>query len=252
MNNFRVLIHGLPGSGKSTYCAKRIVEALAKGYHVYSNIKIEFEGHTSFGVSKSKFWRKVIYFIILRLEHKKYKLSRKIIYASFPTIEKTRQKLRIGRDILYLEKWIENLKALTVVQIYDVKNYHFTTNFDEVIRDIKKMPVEKKKIVIWDEGFIDFSHQNSPDSSFSEFFNQGRHFNCDLIVASQRAVAVFPTFRALCDYSLECQRKFGWIQVRKHYLDSSTSLPASDEGRMYDFFKISKYSMFFNTIQRFI
>jgi len=252
MNNFRVLIHGLPGSGKSTYCAKRIMNSLGEGYQVFTNIKIEFEGHTSFGVSNSKFLKSVVFLIIKRLEKKKIKLSKKVIKVTYPTIKKTGQKLRIQRDILYIEKWIKNLQSLTVVQSYPVTHYHFTQNFDEVIETIKKMPIETKKVVIWDEGFIDFSHQNSPDSSFAEFFNQGRHFNADLIIASQRAVAVFPTFRALCDYSLECQRKFGWIQVRKFYLDSASSLPESDDGRLYDFFKISKYSMFFNTIQRFI
>jgi adenylate kinase family enzyme len=252
MNNFRVLIYGLPGSGKSTYCAKRIIKALSEGYVVFTNIKIEFEGHTTLGVSNSKFLKKLVHFIIKRLEHKIIKLSNREIHIQYPTIQKTREKLRISRDILYLEKWIENLEVLTKVQFYDVKNYVLTQNFDEVIESIKKMPIKQKKVVIWDEGFIDFSHQNSPSSSFAEFFNQGRHFNCDLIIASQRAVAVFPTFRALCDYSLECQRKFGWIQIRKYYLDSSTSLPASDEGKLYDFFKISNYSMFFNTVQRFI
>lgn len=252
MNNFRVLIHGLPGSGKSTYCAKRIINALTDGYQVFTNIKIEFEGHTSFGVSNSKFLKSIVFFIIRRLEKKVVKLSKKQIKVPYPTIQRTRAKLKIGRDILYLKKWTKNLEALTIIQFYDVNNYHYLDNFDEVIEQIKKMPIEVKKVVIWDEGFIDFSHQNSPSSSFAEFFNQGRHFNCDLVIASQRAVAVFPTFRALCDYSLECQRKFGWIQVRKYYLDSSTSLPASDEGKTYDFFRISQYSMFFNTLQKFI
>jgi len=73
MNNFRVLIHGLPGSGKSTYCAKRIMNSLGEGYQVFTNIKIEFEGHTSFGVSNSKFLKSVVFFNYKTLRKEKNK-----------------------------------------------------------------------------------------------------------------------------------------------------------------------------------
>lgn len=252
MNNFRVLIYGMPGSGKTTYCAKRIINALSDGYLVFSNIEVSFEGHTAIGLSNSKFLKFLVRLIIKIIDYKILKLENKKVVEYYPSIPLTKLKLKIKQSIGFYSHLRYNLEKLVEVQIYDKDNYIFTMDFDFVVKTIKELPVERKKIVIWDEGFIDFSHQNSPSSSYAEFFNQGRHFNCDLVVSAQRAVAIFPTFRALCDYALECRKWWRFVEVRKHYLNSISSLPGGDNNSLYDFFKISSYSMFFNTYQRFI
>ena len=65
---------------------------------------------------------------------------------------------------------------------------------------------------IFDEGFVDLEHGKKVPRYITNFFNQTRKLQCDVIISSQRPVAVYPSYRALCDYMVLVKKSwFGWF-----------------------------------------
>jgi len=285
----RKLIFGRPGSGKTTLLVKEVVEALDDGILVFSNVKINWFGKL---FVKDKFTNFLNFLISLFLrliffrrkaKMKKFRkrigeideISESIIWYRTPSGQEIP-----NRDLtdLYYEQY-NLLKSLKKLEQYDMvikdglidsyyypkHNLYFFEDIEEAISRLLDKAQENPNehfLFAWDEGFIDLDHSAKVPRYITNFLNQTRKLQVDVSIASQRPVAVYPSFRALCDYMVRCEQKmFGRIEGRQYWVDTrADALPdlslrydkdgkEIDESERYDKFRGSKIWPFFDTRQ---
>lgn len=285
----RKLIFGRPGSGKTTLLTKEAVEALDDGIHVFSNVKINWFGKLFLRDRFSDFLNflfslffRFLFFNrkqkIKKIQKRLFELQKKaenVVWTKNPEGEAIPD---IDLTDIYFEEY--NLKAnLKKYQNYDKvikeglitdyyyprQNFHFYEDLEQAINTILDFAEEFKDrrfLLAWDEGFVDLEHGAKVPRYITNFLNQTRKLQVDVTIASQRPVAVYPSYRALCDYMIRCQPKiFGRIEGRLYWIDTrSDALPdlstrydpdghKIDESEHYSTFKAKKVFPFFSTRQ---
>lgn len=261
----RVLFFGLPGSGKTVALVKEMLAALREGKIVYSNVKIVWFGdlfkHTKFTL----FLNKVIctIFRILRpIFVKKYlnaynKLEALKIRKSEVRFEHFNEQeipsdnlTEIYKQTFLAEKQLKFYGLLQEIEEnglinehwYPKENYVYQEDLEtailSIVEQVENDP-SKEFVMAWDEGFVDLEHGAKPPRFITNFYNQSRKLNVDILVASQRPVAVYPSFRALCDYMVHCEKRwFNRFKLEMFFVSNSANalpdLSADEEGRYRD------------------
>jgi len=285
----RKLIFGRPGSGKTTLMTKEIIDSLDDGIIVFSNVKVNWFGKlflmdkfTYFVNSLVKFFLSLIFLnrkkqlekISIRLSEIRETIENMEWHFTpegqeIPNIDLTdlyfeSYNLKEKRDKLQnIDKIIKN--GLIGEYYYPPQNFNFSENLEETIQnvlDIAEKAPETRFLLAWDEGFIDLEHGAKVPRYVTNFLNQSRKLNVDVTIASQRPVAVYPSFRALCDYMIKCQpARFGKIEGRLYWVDTKAdALPdlsvrfdadgrQIDESEHYTKFKGKKVFPFFDSYQ---
>lgn len=243
-NNIRILIFGHPGEGKTTLSVKLMKKALMRGEYVYSNIKINWFGDLYRIPPYKKLINFVLKFILsffiplFRLKLKN--LSRNVddltklaesneMVDDMPTVDL--QLIFVRKFLAYqtkdkLERLIEIYeKGLYNSHWYDPHRYQFIEDLEEATKEIiihSKNNPDAYHGLFWDEGFIDLDYSNGVPAHITNFFNQSRKLNVDIIVSSQRPVAVYPAFRALCNYMLQVVKPIkilSFFYAKQYFVD---------------------------------
>jgi len=242
-NNTRILIFGRPGSGKTTLSVKFMKEALWRGEYVFSNIKIKWMGDLYYINIFHKIINKIFSFILTILlpfiNKKRKKYEKKLEKWEFREQGNTFIDNIPTENLtfIYVQKYllikaIEGIKKLNVIRqegyfknhYYEPERYIFTEDLQEaqvsIIRHATEYP-ETYHGLYWDEGFIDLDFSQGVNSDITNFFNQSRKLNVDVIVSSQRPVAVYPAFRALCEYMILVKKLplLNWFMGYKFFVD---------------------------------
>ena len=285
----RKLIFGRPGSGKTTLLVKEVVEALDSGRIVFSNVKINWFGKLFIMDKFSKFVNSIVSFNLrIFFLNRNIKLGK--IYKRLAVIQEIRENVKwhtnaYGEEIpnidltdLYAESYNLSQQASKLKNIneilkeglireyyYPPTNYNFYEDLEEAIGKILDHAEQNPQAsfhLAWDEGFIDLEHGAKVPRYVTNFLNQTRKLDIDVTIASQRPVAVYPSYRALCDYMVKCvPRWFGKFEGRLYWTDTRPdALPdlslrydsdgkEIDESEKYVKFKGKKVFPFFDSYQ---
>ncbi len=279
-NNRRILIFGRPGSGKTTLTTLEMLEALKDGFHVYSNIKLKWFGWLYLLSPFAKFGNLVYTFVMGKL----LPIRTRKLNSLYQEIEKLRQlesEVRFDEGIpdvnlteVFRDKYNINKKIDKILAIndkmrygyfrdyyYSPNRYHYSENLELAVKEIIEEAIDKPKdnfMLAFDEGFVDLDHSRKVPAYVTNFFNQSRKLRVDTIISSQRPVAVYPSYRALCDYFVLVEKAyFGYFSSKKYFVDTNAdALPNltkdnedNDKGERYRTWKGSDVFPFFDTEQ---
>lgn len=280
MNNERILIFGRPGSGKTSLAVLKMLEALQDGYFVYSNIKINWFGElhrlTKFEKLQNKLYN--IFWSIIFPKNKREKKLKKL-YEKDVELETLADNTKIIdniptenlTDIFYSQYWIQkNIDEIKNIEkniregwkknyYYEKNRYNFIEDLEIAIKNLIDKATEnpeEKYLLAFDEGFTELDYSRKVPAYVTNFFNQTRKLNIDVIICSQRPVAVYPSYRALCDYMVlvEFDKRFKTFSSKKFYVDENiNALPdtrpdyeGNDKGEPYEKFNIKNVEPFFS------
>lgn len=279
--NKRILIFGRPGSGKTCLSVLEIIQALKQGYYVYSNIEINWFGDlytlsswdkfinkiysSFFGIFYNKRLKKISKLEKLRTEL--FNAKENVIFNEYgiPNLNLTNifyQDYWAKKDIEKLKKRNENCDIGLIREHYFAQNrFSYFENLEEAINCLIKKAEENKEnkfMLAFDEGFIELDHSRKVPPFITNFLNQTRKLNCDVVISSQRPIAVYPSYRAICDFMVNVKK--GWFNrfsSKLYYVDdNANALPnleqdkeGNDKGENYKDFKGKEVYPFFDTKQ---
>ena len=161
-------------------------------------------------------------------------------------------KYFIRQEIEKLEKVNDNVNnGYYRRHWYPDSRYRYFEDLYEAIHDVVNSARDHRDrnyMLCWDEGFIDLNHKAGVPEEITAFFNEASKLSIDLIVCSQRPVAIYPSFRALCEFMVRVEKeKILGIETSnfkafKYYVDSdANALPDlskdaedHDKGEPYD------------------
>lgn len=262
--NRRILIFGRPGSGKTTLTVLEMIKALKRGDVVYSNIKINWFGELFLMTSGHYFFNQLYSFFGRLLKgYNSIKLSR--LYNTKAVLEDARDNVVFNNNIpnvnltdIYFKLYFIDKKIADILKHFDnistgyFKSYYFPKNRFQYTEDLESaisalihqalLKPDDHYLLAFDEGFVDLEHGKKIPRYITNFFNQTRKLNCDVIISSQRPVAVYPSYRALCDYMVLVNKSwFGYFNSTKFFVDDNAdALPSTgkdkegnDKGKNY-------------------
>lgn len=280
-NNRRVLIFGRPGSGKTALSVYEMLNALRSGYYVYSNIEIKWFGELFILEGIHKFINKIYFKFFYAIREFRRKMLEKSLdkkyeleclrdnctYDEFliPSVNLT----RIYYELYWINKKIEKLQNIEdnmkngwiKPHYYHPSRYRYFDNLKDAITNLTQEALKnpnEKYLLCFDEGFIELDHQRSVPAYITNFFNQSRKLAVDVIISSQRPVAVYPSYRALCDYMIHVEKNwFNRFSSKKYYIDfNKDALPeitkdkdGSEKGERYISWSGKDVFPFFDTRQ---
>lgn len=285
MNNRHILIFGRKGTGKTTLAVKEMLIALQKGDYVYSNIKINWFGDLFYPTLLDKFINKFyklvkgknntkrqikITKLTEQLDELKNIFEGDIEYDDneMPNINLT----QLYVQMYFIKEKINNLKEIcnhiTFGKIkphwYEETRYNYCEDLAEALKIIVseafKSP-EKNFMLCWDEGFTDLNFKANVNKNITAIFNEARKLSCDIIACAQRPVAIYPDFRALCDYMVLVEKttflgiETNNFKATKFYVDSdkdalpnlSKDAEGKDKGEPYGSWSGKDIFPFFTT-----
>jgi len=280
-NNRRILIFGRPGSGKTTLTVLEIIEALKAGKVVYTNIQIHWFGDLFKLTPIHNFLNKIYSLIfstttnqrnakLVKLYAEKDDLDYKMENVNYDENRIPDQPLtQIFYKLWFIKKDIEKLKDRNNnVEKGWIKEHYFEPSrykYCEDLEDAVKALIQdsstnpnQEYLLAFDEGFVDLDFSRKVPSYVTNFFNQSRKLAVDVIISSQRPVAVYPAYRALCDYMVLVEKNwFGMFHSKKYFVDSdANALPnlskdadGKDKGKNYRSWNGKTIFPFFDTRQ---
>lgn len=286
MNNRHLLIFGRKGTGKTTLAVREMISSLSKGDYVYSNIKINWFGSLFYPSILDKLlnflyrlfhFKEIVYLKrITKLQERGLELQylwENVEYdldTNFPNLNLTEvyaEMYYLEQDIKKNKKIIDNLQNGYIrSHWFDRTRYNFTTDLNEamslVVQKASKNP-DHNYLLCWDEGFLDLDYKASVPANFTVFFNEARKLSVDVIACAQRPVAIYPAFRALCDYMILVEKSkilgidTGKFKGTKFFVDSdANALPdlsqdaeGRNKGEFYDSYSGKDVFPFFDTRQ---
>jgi len=250
-NSRNLLIFGRKRQGKTTLAVHEMIQSLEKGDYVFSNIKIEWFGDLFYPNWFDAFKNKVYNFFagnnIKRLE-KIIKLEanyKDLVDIANETVLDLEGFPSNNLRTIYLDQFkiiteIKKLKEINKnVEFGYVKKhwypehryqYHEDLNYaiQEIVNDARQNP-DRNYLLCWDEGFIDLNHKSGVPEEITAFFNEAGKLSIDIIVCAQRPVAIYPAFRALCDYMILVEKEkilgfeTGNFKGKMFYVDSDAN-----------------------------
>ena len=249
-NPVRNLIFGRPGAGKTTLLVNDMVQALREEHVVVSNVSIKWFGYSVYVGKAAKVINKIltkIYTGRLYTAHfnHKVKLLAKDIdeyndnLANMFDYEEKRiydeTLLRKGifdktEEKAQIEDFVKKVKeGFLTYKYYPHTNYVYEESLEKAIIYIINQSLEnpdKKFLLAFDEGFSYLDHSRKVPAFITNFINQSRKLNCSISIASQRPVAVYPSYRALTDYMVlveNVKNKGVKYKAKKYYVDFNES-----------------------------
>lgn len=281
-NNKRILIFGRPGSGKTSLAVLEMLEALKQGYYVYSNIKIQWYGEL-FVKAKVHIFLNSCYTLLKNITKKRRLKKYNELIKLERILEEEQNTVSFDKDgipnknltdiyyqLYYIKQKINKIKEINSKTQYGfIKNYYYqrsrynyTENLEEavecIIQESKQNGNEKYFLLCFDEGFIELDFSRKVPHYITNFLNQTRKLNVDVVISSQRPVAIYPAYRAICDFMVLVEKKwFDRFQATKYYVDdNANALPdlskdyeGKDRGEHYINFKGKDVFPFFDTRQ---
>ena len=250
----RILIFGRPGQGKTTLLVYKMIEELRQGKIVVSNQSIKWFGAAFRLQPLHRFINNAFRFVFLSRFYSSY-FSRVTENLNFDAVELQRKidnlldddgfmlydPTLLRKNLFHIEqerdsisKFIELVEQGVIFEYeYPASNFIYMEDLEDAIAKIIGMSIEDRSrqfVLAWDEGFAYLDAGKKVPEFITNFFNQSRKLDCTCLIASQRPVAVYPSFRALTDFMVLVRK--GWFsrfKSFKYYVDSSeNALPDLD------------------------
>ena len=262
----RVLIFGRPGQGKTTLLVYKMIEALRDGKVVLSNQAVKWYGYAFRLTPFHKYLNKCIKWLFttrfyvqrFNIYHErqtqfisdvKYKLDNLYDDDGYMKYDPTtlRKEIHHAEEVIeQIENFREDVDCGFIKEIeFPQENFIFEEDLSTAIATIIEMSLKDRSIEFflgWDEGFAYLDSGKKVDPFITNFFNQSRKLNCSCFIASQRPVAVYPSFRALTDFMvLVKKKKFNRYSSTRFYVDTN-------ESALPDLNKINSNSGFFSAL----
>ena len=297
-NPVRNLIFGRPGAGKTTLLVHDMVDALRDNHIVVSNVSIKWFGYSVYATAGVLKLNSLLQFIFLsNIYTKHFNQKRKLLQDVIDEYQNNLDNILdpLGRriydetvlrktifdkseELTQIEEFITKVKdGFFRYKYYSKDNYIYEESLEKAIILIINKSLENpelKFLLAFDEGFSYLDHSRKVPAFITNFINQSRKLNCSISIASQRPVAVYPSYRALTDYMVHVENhKNKGIKYtsKKYYVDfNESALPdvgilekekkffglvevsvGEDKGELYKDFKGKDVYYYFHTRQSF-
>jgi hypothetical protein len=235
----RILIFGRPGQGKTTLLVYEMIQALRMGHVVVSNVSINWHGYYFGGNWFTNLFNGFFRMIFFNRYYIRYTDKKKLKNLSMVeeinkniTSEEKLDRTRLRKARWHLEKEISDIEyfmnrvddGMFSEFDYSPENYIHCDDLKEAIYKIIRIGLDDpdaRFMLAFDEGFSYLDHGKKVDSLITEFFNQSRKMNTSVLIASQRPVAVYPSFRALVDFMVLVNKGHFGFSSRKYFVDTN-------------------------------